>query len=227
MQVGWRPIKQFDLNFEDDYYHCVKSPQIGNCEDIALSSGQNDTKRGMGVSGVDPIAPWFYLGGDSGMPDQVDEVYCGNYYNSSKQDSLPRCGIDCETFMDEHGHDYECHYYYVDTEVNNGVEYTYSIVSYDMGLPDSTQVTANPDLWARPNGYQLIESSRGSTTLDKNLVTAIPGSENRGTDCESVRVIPNPYIVYSGLNETEYMRRISFTDLPEIYDLKIYICIIL
>ena len=75
---------------------------------------------------------------------------------------------------------------------------------------------------ARPNGYQLIESSRGSTTLDKNLVTAIPGSENTGTDCESVRVIPNPYIVYSGLNETEYMRRISFTDLPEKYDLKIY-----
>ena len=106
--------------------------------------------------------------------------------------------------------------------MNNVVEYTYSVASYDTGLPDSTYLSANPDRWARPNGYQLIESSRGSTTLDQNLVTAIPGSENTGLECSSVRVIPNPYIAYSGLNETEYMRRISFTDLPERYDLKIY-----
>ena len=222
VQVGWRPIKQFDLTFEDDYYHCVKSPQIGNCEDVVLSGQQNDTHRAMSVSGVDPIAPWFDLGSDIGMPDQVPESYCGKYWDTSLQDSLSRCGVDCETFKDSHGHDYECYYYYVDDDVNNGVEYTYSVVSYDTGLPDSTQVSANPDKWARPNGYQLIESSRGSTTLDKNLVTAIPGSSNTGNECGSVRVIPNPYIVYSGLNETEYKRRISFTDLPEQYNLKIY-----
>ena len=87
----------------------------------------------------------------------------------------------------------ECKYYYIDTDVLNGIEYTYSVVSYDMGLPDSTQVTANPDSLARPNGYQHIESSKGSTTLDANFVTVIPGAQNTGDDCNSVRVIPNPY----------------------------------
>ncbi len=221
VQVGWRPIKQFDLTYEDDYYHCVKSPQIGNCEDIVLTPDQNDTKRAMGVSGADPLAPWLDRGSDIGMPDQVPESYCGTYWDAASNETLPRCGVDCDTFTDSYGVN-ECYYYYVDTDVNNGVEYTYSVVSYDTGVPDSTYLSANPDRWARPNGYELIESSRGSTTLDQNLVTAIPGSENTGLECSSVRVIPNPYIAYSGLNETEYMRRISFTDLPERYDLKIY-----
>ena len=30
-------------------------------------------------------------------------------------------------------------YYYIDSDVLNGVEYTYSIVSYDMGISDTTQ----------------------------------------------------------------------------------------
>ena len=56
VQVGWRPLIQFDLSYEDDYYHCVKTPQIGNCDDVELSSGQFDTYRSMDVSGPDPLA---------------------------------------------------------------------------------------------------------------------------------------------------------------------------
>ncbi|OUW20175.1 MAG: hypothetical protein CBD21_04995 [bacterium TMED161] len=206
IHVGWRPLVQFDLSYEQDFYHCVKTPQIGNCNQIVLSGGENDTHRGMDVSGNDPLAPWFNLGSNTGMPSEVD------------LDSLS--GEECRDF-DNDG-TIECRYYFIDTDVLNGLEYTYSIVSYDTGLPDSTYLTANPDSWARPNGYQHIESSKGSTILDKNFTTVIPGSQNTGDNCNRVRVIPNPYFGRSTLNETVYNRRISFMDLPEKYTLSIY-----
>jgi hypothetical protein len=254
IQVGWRPLTQFDLSYEDDYYHCVKNPQIGNCDQLILSSGQSDTYRGMDISGTDPIAPWFFVGNNTGMANEISEdtnnscydiedpdecnytklcnptypenefkcvPLCGMYFDSSINDSLSRCGEDCTKDFDLDGTN-ECYYYYVDTNVLNGIEYTYSVVSYDMGLPDSTQIDANPDSWARPNGYQYIESSRGSTPLDSNFKTVIPGAQNTGNDCNSVRVIPNPYFGRSALNENVYNRRISFMDLPEKYTLSIY-----
>ena len=120
------------------------------------------------------------------MPSEVD------------LDSLS--GEECKDFNNNGS--IECKYYFIDTDVLNGIEYTYSVVSYDTGLPDSTQVSANPDSWARPNGYQYIESSKGSTILDPNFVTVIPGAQNTGNDCNSVRVIPNPYFGRSTLNES-------------------------
>ena len=186
-----------------------------------MSNGQTDTYRAMDVSGFDPLAPWFDLGSNTGMPDELSGQDCGMYYDATLNDSLSRCGEDCSKDFD--GNDInECYYYYVDTDVLNGIEYTYSVVSYDTGVPDSTQANANPDAWARPNGYQFIESSRGSTPLDMNFVTTIPGAQNTGMDCNSVRVIPNPYFGRSTLNETVYKRRISFMDLPEKYTLSIY-----
>jgi hypothetical protein len=221
VQVGWRPLTQFDLSYQDDYYHCVKSPQIGNCDQIDLGNGQMDTYREMDVSGFDPMAPWFSVGTNTGMPGDLTSEDCGTYYDVALDESLSRCGEDCNNDFNSDGIN-ECYYYYVDNDVLNGIEYTYSVVSYDMGLPDSTHINANPDAWARPNGYQFIEASRGSTTLDRNLVTVIPGAKNTGDDCNSVRVIPNPYFARSTLNETNYSRRLSFMDLPEEYTLTIY-----
>ena len=52
------------------------------------------------------------------------------YYDATLNDSLSRCGEDCSKDFD--GNDInECYYYYVDTDVLNGIEYTYSVVSYD------------------------------------------------------------------------------------------------
>ncbi len=199
VQVGWRPIEQFDLSYTEDYYHCVKSPQIGG------DCGADDNYRGMDVQGIDPLAPWFSLGENTGMP--------------SEHDTDENSGIDCVEL--DNGLT-DCRYYYIDKDVMNGVEYTYSVVSYDMGIPDSTYADANPDGWARPNGYQNIESAKGTTTLDQNFVTVIPGAQNTGDDCNEVRVIPNPYFGRSELNESEYKRRMSFMDLPEKYKLSIY-----
>ena len=199
VHVGWRPIEQFDLSYTDDYYHCVKTPQIGNCD------GPGDTYRSMNVDGYDPVAPWFYLGADTGMP--------------SEYDMDENSGVECVEIADGST---DCRYYYIDKDVMNGIEYTYSVVSYDMGIPDSSHLDANPDKWARPNGYQHIESSKGTTTLDQNFITVIPGAQNTAEDCNQVRVIPNPYLGKSGLNETSYKKRLSFMDLPEKYSLKIY-----
>ena len=157
------------------------------------------------MQGQDPTAPWFSLGSNTGMPSEHD----------TDEDS----GIECVE-LDNGVTD--CRYYYIDRDVMNGVEYTYSVVSYDMGIPDSSYVDANPDKWARPNGYQHIEGSRGTTILDQNFVTVIPGAENTGDVCNQVRVIPNPYFGRSELNENSYKRRISFMDLPEKYKLRIY-----
>ena len=79
----------------------------------------------MSVSGYDPLAPWFKVGDDTGMPSEHD----------TDEDS----GIECVE-MDDGTTD--CRYYYIDRNVMNGIEYTYSVVSYDMGIPDETHLEA-------------------------------------------------------------------------------------
>jgi len=41
-------------------------------------------------------------------------------------------------------------------------------------------------------------------------------------DLEKIKVVPNPYIVASGMNETKYSKRMAFTKLPEKCTIKIY-----
>ena len=131
-------------------------------------------------------------------------------------------GEECFDIDDDPTTPPECRYYYIDRDVMNAVEYTYTVVSYDTGIPTSSQIysegdefNANPDEWADPVGYQNIESARGTTILDDNLIGVIPGPPSTGTDCDLVRVVPNPYFARSGLNETEYKRKIRFTRLSQ------------
>ena len=217
VHVGWEPIAQFDLSKEEDLNHCVKQPQIGNCDEFPLpnSGGATiyDTYRGVEVNGYDPIAPWFFLGDDTGLPSEYDDD--------------DNSGEECIDLDDDPTTPPECRYYYIDRNVLNALEYTYTVVSYDMGItpaeneyPDE-KYNPNPDKWAE-GGYQNIESARGTTTLDDNLVKVIPGPQSTGDDCDLVTVVPNPYFSRSGLNETEWLRRISFQNLPDKYKLTIY-----
>jgi len=173
-----------------------------------------DTKRGMEVNGYDPIAPWFFLGDDTGLPSEFDD----------DEDS----GEECIDTDNDPSTPPECRFYFIDRDVMNAVEYTYTVVSYDTGITpdtmnyDSEEQDANPDSWAQPNGYQNIESARGTTVLDDNLVEVIPGPKSTGEECDEVTVVPNPYFARSSLNENEYMRRISFMNLPDKYKLSIY-----
>jgi len=129
-------------------------------------------------------------------------------------------------------------YMFEDEAVIDGLEYTYSVVAYDMGVepPFSTvyepvgdgQFSAmvdtnysNPDQWANPDGYAYIENSKGTTVLDRNYVQVYPGVQPQ-SDLDNVSVVPNPYIVRSGFKESEYLRQVRFTNLPEKCRIRIY-----
>ena len=70
IHVGWKPLAQFDLTYEQDV-----------------------EKFGKDISGSDPLAPWISLGTNNGIVNS-----------------------------------------YVDSNVVDGVEYTYSVTAYDMGV---------------------------------------------------------------------------------------------
>ena len=207
--VGWEPYAQFDLSAYEDSVFCVKGVDrdvVGNnavysnwddCvdteEDAKICCKDNEI-RGFSISGEDPGAPWFSLGSNTGL---------GNIYNE-------------ESGM----------YTFTDTDVTNGFEYTYSVTAYDMGVSGAnpsfnqedgtidTLYIANPERWAAPDGYQSIENSKGTTAYDMNYVTVTPGYRAEDNLSE-ITVVPNPFVVWSGFEEYDYMRVMSFTHLPE------------
>ena len=82
--------------------------------------------------------------------------------------------------------------------------------------PDGTMDTlyiANPEKWAAPDGYQSIENSKGTTIHDMNFVMTTPGY-TPDNNLSNITVVPNPYVVWSGFEEYDYMRVLSFTHLP-------------
>ena len=121
-------------------------------------------------------------------------------------------------------------YKFVDYSVTDGVEYVYSVVAYDRGVPpevisyipvegDTTftqTVVSVPDPggWGQVNPFRLLESSKGTSVHDPNFVKAVPGYSPE-EDLNNITVVPNPYIVHSDFNETQYKKRIRFTRLPE------------
>ena len=103
--VGWRPIRQFDLNEDQDLERCVYSNAYDDCDDDPETEGIDESlMRSISISGADPVAPWFYLGDNTSL-------------NHS----------------------------FTDTDVINGIEYTYAITAYDMGVKIDTVVINNTD----------------------------------------------------------------------------------
>ena len=157
--------------------------------------------------------PWFDLGNDTGFDMiRLSEPYTfdGNIFNYM--------------FEDEH--------------IVNGIEYTYAVVAYDMGVEPPYDITyidigngqyetvidtnySNPNKWAEPDGYASLENSKGTTILDKNFVQVYPGVAPQ-TDLKNVKVVPNPYISNSRFNESEHLRRIRFTNLTDQCTIKVY-----
>ena len=173
--------------------------------------------RNSSISGADPYAPWYDLGSDTGLKDWGEKG-----------------GLKCETSAS--GEDV-CLYTYIDNNVVDGFEYTYSVTAYDMGVSGASQTLddngtlsttyiANPDEWANPKGYQSIETSRGTTVYDPNFVVIVPGykSSTNPTEqsLEKVTVVPNPYVAASNFNETAYLKKMLFTHLPEKCTINIY-----
>jgi len=217
IHVGWRPmelldgsIAQFDLTAATDSAFCVFGYENdGTCVEGIV--------RGHGISGPDPLTPWFSLGDDTGLDairlDPPKEV------------------------EDESGNITTYHYALVDSNVHDGMEYTYSVTAYDMGLerdytvvwsdsldgfqPDTIDSYSNPDDWASPDGYQHIECSRGTTIHDPNFVTVYPGAPPK-LNLSEVKVVPNPYFARSRYPEDEYLRDLHFINLTSSCKISIF-----
>ncbi len=169
--------------------------------------------RGHSISGPDPYSPWYNLGYDTGFEMiRLPEPYI----------------VDGDTFS----------YMFEDDNIVNGIEYTYSIVAYDMGVEPPYNISytdigngqfetkidtnySNPNRWAEPDGYSHIENSKGTTVLDKNFVQVFPGSSPQ-KNLKTVKAVPNPYFVGSNYNESEHIRRIRFTNLTQDCIIRIY-----
>ncbi len=205
--AGWRPFQQFDLSAEEDSLHCIYSSNPSDCADDPMQ------QRGHGIKGGDPYFPWFSLGDDTGLDAiRLDE---------------PKI-IEGDTMK----------YMFIDNDVIDGLEYTYSVVAYDMGVEPPYKTTynelgdgsfeavvdtnySNPDKWADPDGYASIENSKGTTVLDRNFIQLYPGV-TPAANTDKIGVVPNPYRVQSGFKETEHLRQIRFTNLPERCTIKIF-----
>ena len=124
----------------------------------------------------------------------------------------------------------------IDYNVIDGVEYVYSVASYDRGVSEETtefvltndgtyvqQITSipDPDGWGEINPFRMLESPKGTTIHEPNFVKVIPGYVPEA-NLNEVRVVPNPYIVNSEYNETEYKKKIRFTRLPNKCTISIY-----
>ena len=229
--VGWRPythtvgdetfIAQFDLSAAADSNFCVY-------QDCAKDS----LRRGRGISGPDPKAPWFNLGYNTGL--DVGEINEGLWSADSSihfYTGVIDSVVNGETLS-------MSMYYFADYNVQDGKQYVYSVVAYDMGLPvpvdtnwvdngDGTftqqliENNTNPDGYA-PAGYQYIENSRGTTEEDPNFVIITPGYRLNTGSLSNIKVVPNPYIVRSDFTETEYKKRLRFTNLPEGFKISIF-----
>ncbi len=176
---------------------------------------QKTLRRNHSIKGPDPYFPWFNLGDDTGL----------DIIRLEEEDWLEIDGIVYK-------------YMYEDKDVVDGMEYTYSIVAYDMGVEPTYQTNyikldngefqsvidtnfSNPDQWANPDGYASIENSKGTTILDRNFVQVYPGIKPQ-KNLNRVKVVPNPYLARSNFKESEFLRRIRFINLPSKCVIKIF-----
>ena len=224
---GWKPYAQFDLDSLSDVQWCILGKDSnGDC--VSHENCSSPCIRGTEVSGPDSLAKWFDLGQNTGFENIL--------IDPNNPDSV-LVEVDPAT-----GDSVRYKYKFTDTDVSDGIEYTYSVVAYDTGVMSeiisysdttgSEQLThqglsqtivsvPDPEGWGKINPYPTLESPKGSTIHESNFVTIVPGYVPE-IDLDNIIVVPNPYIVNSHFNETEYKKRIRFTRLPAKCKITIY-----
>ena len=225
VHVGWKPIAQYDLSASEDSAFCIKGYEDKNLNSIQDDNEQCNTSPGecdpcirdQDFSGPDPLAPWFNLGANTGFDDIRLEAPI-KFPILETPDPL-----DSTTY----------YYAFTDTNVIDGLQYSYSVTAYDIGVPaadtsltgqNTLEITSieDPGKWSLQNPYSYLENPKGTTIHDRNFDNVIPGHTPEVGQTLNVKVVPNPYIVHSKLNETEYLRQIRFTHLPEECQIQIF-----
>lgn len=216
--INFNDSNQDGIWNEGESYHCV-----------------NDIEREIEVSGEDPEASWLNLGENSGF-DSILPCACSNISLLTK-DECEEDGLEwnCDFYTDKTGLTYD--YTYIDNDVIDGYEYTYSITAYDTGVMSDRVIISqdestgewvadtvsvpDPNGWGEINSFQMLENSKGTTEYDDNFVKAIPGYAPQ-TDWSEVLVIPNPFIKHSAYESNEYELKWMIRGLPEDCTIKIY-----
>ena len=244
--VGWKPFQQFHLTSDQDNNHCIytsgfEGELIGyECLDGASLTIQECCENTNGSWQFDANTDtWGCVDTDDNQDDDwwsPSYLSCDEYGGTRGMDV---CGDDIHTPWFSLG---DCDdqsglvHTFIDTNVLDGLEYTYSITAYDMGIApdyvleynesigilDTTYSSANPLHFATPDGYEHIETGKGTSVNDKNFITVKPGPQASDILGNDIKVVPNPYIVSSIYNESEYKRQIRFTNLPKSCTVTIY-----
>jgi len=116
----------------------------------------------------------------------------------------------CELLFEIHNHDFK----YIGLDLFKKNQENESEI-----IPNTN--FSNPLKWADPDGYAYIENSKGTTILDKNFVQIFPG-RTPSNNFSNVKVVPNPYVSRSRFKESEFQRKIRFTNLPPKCTIKIF-----
>ena len=206
---------QFDLSAEKDTLFCIYGEDDNGICNTTIDC-ESPCRREADVQGPDHLAEWFSLGYNTGLEILLqDSSDASSVYTITDYDTG-----ELSTYK----------YRFIDKNVMDGIEYSYSVVAYDRGVSQEVVtfypsddgdisytrgVTSIPDPgnWGEINPFEILESPKGTTIHDPNFVQVIPGYP-AATDINLIQVVPNPYIVHSDYNETEYKRRIRFTRLP-------------
>jgi len=238
-----------DTSFSDES-SCLSANKIwdygvwNNYEDINQdgfwSAGEsyyciNDITRDVEVSGVDPQASWLNLGSNSGFNSIIPCDCSDSEYLTKEECESQNFTWECNYYTDSDGTTYD--YTYVDNNVIDGFEYTYSITSYDTGVMSDrvsiiqdeqtgqwaldTVSVPDPNGWGAINPFEMLESGQGSSELDDNYVKAIPGY-NPQTDWSLIEVVPNPFIRHSAYESNDYQLKWMIRGLPEDCKISIY-----
>ena len=221
---------------------CKKYTRRIEVDEFAISTDTEQTYYSPIYGIVDcDISPWC-TSGDICI-DSGDECVNCRGYNVCGQDvhnpiAGPSAFGDCDAVDLETGEETGIKHSFLDCDVIDGKQYTYTITAFDAGIaPDQildatnleqygtygyTDNPANPLHFASPDGYQSIHSSKGRNVTDDNFVTVESGTNSTQNMSNNINVVPNPYFVHSNFNETEYKRQIRFTHLPEKCKISIF-----
>ena len=160
--VGWIPYAQFDLDSESDKDHCIYTNE--DCE-------SDDLRRSTSIAGLDPYAPRFSLGVNSG----IEYAFIDSNVVDGIEYTYTFCAYDIGL------EPFDMQYVLNDSTQTFSSDTVWALTNPDkfMGpeLIDYYDVYGN-FLRSSPNpnrGYPYLETNKGSSPLDKNFITVVPG----------------------------------------------------
>ncbi|MDD3807669.1 MAG: hypothetical protein PHE86_06525 [Candidatus Marinimicrobia bacterium] len=108
---------------------------------------------------------------------------------------------------------FEQKYSFADTNVINGEAYYYAVTAYDTG---HGVWPPNPDLY--PNGVPPLETSKYINRTTKSFRAGYGATEG----LENIVVVPNPFVLSSGLTQAADADNIQFRNIPAPCTIRIY-----